>query len=134
MQQSARIGVSELSRIIRQSRVGGLYFGNAALPIANNIGGGTSYQDYLSGASDFIRRGTDVIEVRGVLLGDRYILDEGNVTCSTPQCNVAGALITVTIPATTSLGYVNFPVAARPRSPERPDPSTSSCRTARTSR
>src|SRR6266545_2323753 len=42
VQQSARIGVSELSRIIRQSRVGGLYFGNAALPIANNfIGGGT---------------------------------------------------------------------------------------------
>ena len=113
VQQSARIGVSELSRIIRQARVGGLYFGNAVLPIANNIGGGTFYQD-LSGAHHFIRKGTDVIEVRGVLLGDKYILDEGNVTCSTPQCNVAGALITVTIPARTSLGYVNFPVGGTP--------------------
>src|SRR6266542_5873719 len=113
VQQSARIGVSELSRIIRQARVGGLYFGNAVLPIANNIGGGTFYQD-LSGASHFIRKGTDVIEVRGVLQGDKYILDETNVTCSIANCSLAGALITVTIPARTSLGYVNFPVGGPP--------------------
>src|SRR5512143_1953163 len=36
VQQSVRIGVSELSRIIRQSRVGGLSYANAVLPIANN--------------------------------------------------------------------------------------------------
>ena len=44
VQQSARIGIAELSRIIRQSRVGGLYFGNAVLPIANNSPGGASLQ------------------------------------------------------------------------------------------
>ncbi len=112
VQQSARIGVSELSRVIRQSRVGSLYFGNAVLPIANNISGGNSLSD-LSNNPHFIRRGTDVIEVRGVILGDKYILDEGNVTCS-PSCNNAAAQITVTIPATTSLGYVNFPVNGTP--------------------
>src|SRR6266508_5672278 len=51
VQQSARIGVSELSRIIRQSRVGGLYFGNAVLPgnaplpTGNNSPGGESLLD-----------------------------------------------------------------------------------------
>src|ERR1700693_6648971 len=83
VQQSARIGVSELSRIIRQSRVGGLYFGNAVLPIANNSPGGTSLPDNsATSIPHFIRKGTDVIEVRGVLLGDKYILDEGDVTCA----------------------------------------------------
>src|SRR6266536_1977695 len=70
-QQSVRIGLSQLSRLIRQSRIGGLYYGNAVLPIANNIGPGTFMTD-LSGAPHYIRKGTDVIEVRGVLFGDKY--------------------------------------------------------------
>lgn len=107
VQQSARIGVSELSRIIRQSRVGGLYFGNAVLPFANNSLGGVSLQD-LSGASHFIRYGTDVIEVRGVISGDRYILDENNVTCGASNC-AATTPIRVRIRARASLGFVNFP-------------------------
>src|SRR5512135_3225211 len=69
VQQSARIGLSELSRIIRQSRVGGLYFGNAVLPIANNILGANFYTD-TSNQKHYIRQGTDVIEVRGVFVGD----------------------------------------------------------------
>ncbi len=113
VQQSARIGVSELSRIIRQSRVGGLYFGNAVLPIANNISGGTFYTDSKDGSHHYVRKGTDVIEVRGVILGDKYILDEGNVTC-VPSCDAVGAQITVTIPATAALGYSNFPVNGTP--------------------
>jgi prepilin-type N-terminal cleavage/methylation domain-containing protein len=109
VQQSARIGVSELSRIIRQSRVGNLYFGNAVLPIANNSPGGTSLPDNsTTSVPHFIRKGTDVIEVRGVLLGDKYILDEGDVTC-TVKLNCATGSITVTIPATTSLNFQNFP-------------------------
>jgi len=103
VQQSARIGVSELSRIIRQSRVGGLYFGNAVLPIANNSPGGTSLPDNsATSIPHFIRKGTDVIEVRGVLLGDKYILDEGDVTCAV-KLNCATGSITVTIPATAAL-------------------------------
>jgi prepilin-type N-terminal cleavage/methylation domain len=118
VQQSARIGISELSRIIRQSRVGGLYFGNAVLPIANNgvllpnadlvSYGGLPMTD-LSGTPHSIRPGTDVIEVRGVILGDKYILDEGDTPgscCDTP--------ITVTIPAAASLGFVNFDVTHPP--------------------
>ena len=35
-QQSVRIGISELTRVIRQGRVGGLFIGNAILPVANN--------------------------------------------------------------------------------------------------
>src|ERR1700693_1209453 len=78
VQQSARIGVSELSRIIRQSRVGGLYFGNAVLPIANNSAGGTSLPDNsVTSVPHFIRKGTDVIAVRAVVMGDKSILDAG---------------------------------------------------------
>src|ERR1700693_5607591 len=80
VQQSARIGIYELSRIIRQSSVGGLYFANAVLPIENNSAGGSSLAD-ISGASHFIRKGTDVIAVRGILLGERYALSPGDVVC-----------------------------------------------------
>ena len=112
VQQSARIGISELSRIIRQSRVGALYFGNAVLPIANNIAGGTFYTDSKDNSHHFIRNGTDVIEVRGVIQGDKYVLDEGGVTCS-GGCDTT-TQITVTIPATASLGKVNFPTGSTP--------------------
>ena len=110
-QQSVRIGLSQLSRLIRQSRIGGLYYGNAVLPIANNIGGGTFMTD-LSGAAHYIRKGTDVIEVRGVLSGDKYALDVNNVTCS-GACDTT-TQITVTIPATSGTGFVNFPAGGSP--------------------
>ena len=122
VQQSARNGLAELSRVIRQSRVGGLYFGNAVLPIANNgvlltNADVVSYSGLpmtdLSGTAHSIRQGTDVIEVRGVISGDKYILDDGDVTCN-PSCDSPGAQITVTIPATASLGRVNFPVNGTP--------------------
>src|SRR5512135_501272 len=123
VQQSARIGVSELSRVIRQSRVGGLYYANAVLPIANNIPGGTSLPDRLSGNPHFIRQGTDVIEVRGVILGDRYILDTNDVICSGP-C-VTATQISVTIKTTAGMGnppYVNFPSGVKPSLAERTRP------------
>src|SRR5512134_1058242 len=40
-QQSARVGIYEVSRLIRQARVGQLYYGNAILPVTNNAPGGT---------------------------------------------------------------------------------------------
>src|SRR5690242_10321072 len=70
VQQSARIGIYQLSRIIRQSRLGGLYLANAVLPIANNIAGGTFYPDSKDNSKHYVRKGTDVIEARGILLGD----------------------------------------------------------------
>ncbi len=130
VQQSARNGLAELSRIVRQARVGGLYFGNAVLPIANNgvlltnadvvSYSGLPMRD-LTGIAHSIRQGTDVIEVRGVISGDKYILDNGDVTC-TPSCDDPGAQITVTIPATASLGYVNFPVNGSPSLASRTKP------------
>ena len=67
----------------------------------------------------FIRRGTDVIEVRGVFLGDRYILDEGDVTCGElpPQPDLPVYMPesdAVRIPWRTALGYVNFPFGGSP--------------------
>ncbi len=114
VQQSSRIGVSELSRVIRQSRVGGLYFGNTVLPIANNwIPDGTFYTDSKDGSHHFARNGTDVIEVRGVISGDRYILDEGNVTLCGANCATADP-VQVTIPETAALGFRNFQIGDWP--------------------
>jgi hypothetical protein len=124
VQQSARIGIAELSRIIRQSRIGGLYYGNAVLPIANNgtlltnanvvsYGGLTMTDLQPPHKNHTPRAGTDVIEARGVIFGDKYILNDGSVTCN-PNCSSPGAQITVTIPATATLGYQNFPNGGLP--------------------
>src|SRR5512134_3921289 len=110
-QQSARVGIYELSRLIRQARVGQLYYGNAVLPATNNAPGGTSLTD-LSGVAHYIRKGTDVVEVRGILLGDRYTMTSGDVTCNGP-CG-ASSVMTVTIRATAHNGVVNYPSGSVP--------------------
>src|SRR5262249_14359525 len=56
-QDAVRVGLSAAGRIIRQARVGGLYMGNAILPIGNNSPGGTSLMD-LDGTPHYIRKGT----------------------------------------------------------------------------
>jgi prepilin-type N-terminal cleavage/methylation domain-containing protein len=110
-QQSSRIGIYELSRVVRQGRVGGLSIANAILPIANNIAGGSSVTD-LSGVSHFIRKGTDVIEVRGILSGDKYYFASGDVTCA-GSCATSTAA-TVTIHSTSTGGVSNFAVNSAP--------------------
>jgi prepilin-type N-terminal cleavage/methylation domain-containing protein len=110
-QQSARIGIYELSRIIRQGRVGGLFVGNAILPVNNNIAGGTSLRD-LSGIQHFIRAGTDVVGVRGILSGDKYALTTGDVTCA-GSCATTTAM-TVTIRATSTNGVSNYTAGETP--------------------
>jgi prepilin-type N-terminal cleavage/methylation domain-containing protein len=110
-QQSVRIGVYELSRVIRQGRVGGLFVANAILPVGNNVAGGTSLRD-LSGNNHFIRGGTDVIGVRGILSGDKYALTTGDVTCA-GSCATTTAM-TVTIRATSTNGVVNYPAGETP--------------------
>ena len=110
-QQSSRVGIYELSRVIRQARVGGLFIGNAVLPIANNIAGGTNFTD-LSGISHYVRKGTDVIGVRGILSGDKYIFASGDATC-TGSCTTTTA-VNVTIHAVSSNGVNNFPSGSAP--------------------
>lgn len=110
-QQSSRIGVFELSRVIRQARVGGLFFANAILPISNNSGGGVNVTD-LSGNSHYIRKGTDVIGVRGILSGDKYIFASGDATCASGCATTTS--VTVTIHATSVGGVSNFTPGTAP--------------------
>ncbi len=117
VQQSGRIGIYQLSRIIRQASIGGLYFANAVLPIENNSPGGNSLVD-ISGASHFIRKGTDVIAVRGVLFGERYALGPGDVVCAGSCATTTTMTITIRSdtkdPAGPVPGFVNFPVGGKP--------------------
>jgi Type IV Pilus-assembly protein W/Prokaryotic N-terminal methylation motif len=104
-QQSVRIGISEVTRVVRQGRVGGLFIANAILPVANNSGAGSTLTD-ISGTAHYIRAGTDVIGVRGIISGDKYGLATGDVTCGA-SCATTTAM-TVTIRATSASGVVNF--------------------------
>jgi Tfp pilus assembly protein PilV len=110
-QQSARVGIYEMSRTVRQARVGQLYYGNAILPHANNSPGGTFLTD-LSGARHYIRKGTDVIAVRGILTGDRYTITTGDVTC-TGSCD-SSAIMSVTIRSKSNNGVTNYPSGTTP--------------------
>jgi Tfp pilus assembly protein PilV len=110
-QQSSRIGIYELSRVIRQGRVGGLFFANAILPVSNNSPGGDKLTD-LSGVNHYIRKGTDVIEVRGVLSGDKYYFASGDITCAGSCATTTSA--TVTIHATSTGGVSNFAPGSAP--------------------
>jgi len=110
-QQSVRAGIQELVRIVRQARAGQLYYGNAILPFANNIPGGQSVRD-LSDTAHFVRKGTDVLRVRGVLFGDEYALTAGDVVCS-GGCD-GTSVMTVTIRATANSGVVNYPPGTTP--------------------
>ena len=110
-QQSVRIGISELTRVIRQGRVGGMFIGNAILPVANNSGGGVFLTD-TSGIRHYIRKGTDVVGVRGIISGDKYGLSTGDVVCG-GSCATTNQM-TVTIHATSSVGIVNFAAGTTP--------------------
>ena len=116
-QQSSRIGVYELSRVIRQARVGGLYFANAILPMApdgstgNNSAGGVFLTD-TDGKKHYIRKGTDVIAVRGILSGDKYIFASGDATCASGCATTTS--VNVTIHATSVGGVSNFTPGTAP--------------------
>ena len=110
-QQSVRAGIQELVRIVRQARAGQLYYGSAILPVANNISGGQSFRD-LSNVEHFVRQGTDVLRVRGVLFGDEYALTSGDVVCS-GRCD-GTSVMTITIRATANSGVVNYPQGSAP--------------------
>src|SRR6266496_3770650 len=110
-QQSVRVGIFEVSRLIREARVGQLYYGNAILPVTNNSPGGTALTD-IAGGAHYIRKGTDVIGVRGILLGDRFAMTSGDVTCS-GSCG-ATSLMSVTIRSTAHNGVVNYASGTAP--------------------
>src|SRR5262247_4641863 len=57
-QQASRGGIYEIARMIRQARVGQLYYGSAVLPIYDNAPAGKTIRD-INGADHRIRQGTD---------------------------------------------------------------------------
>jgi type II secretory pathway pseudopilin PulG len=110
-QQSVRAGLQELVRIVRQARAGQLYYASAILPVANNAAAGQSLTD-TAGNRHFIRAGTDVLRVRGVIFGDEYALTAGDVVCA-GSCD-GSSLMTVTLRATANSGVVNFESGSLP--------------------
>jgi len=110
-QQSSRAGIYELSRVTRQARVGGLFWANAILPIENNSAGGSNMTD-LSGIAHYVRKGTDVLGVRGIFSGDKYYFAAGDIACA-GSCATTTS-ITVTIHNASTGGVSNFATGSAP--------------------
>ena len=110
-QQASRGGIYEIARMIRQARVGQLYYGSSVLPIYDNAPAGKTIKD-LSGAGHIVRKGTDVVEIRGVILGDKFTLTSGDVTCA-GTCD-GTSQVTVIVRSTASNGVPNYPATLKP--------------------
>jgi prepilin-type N-terminal cleavage/methylation domain-containing protein len=110
-QQASRGGIYEVARLLRQARVGQIYYGNAVLPIYDNAPSGKTVTD-LAGQGHIVRRGTDVVEARGVILGDKFSITTGDVSCA-GSCD-GTSQITIILRSTSSNGFVNYLAAQKP--------------------
>lgn len=110
-QQASRGGIYEIARMVRQARVGQLYYGSAVLPIYDNAPAGKTIPD-ISGTGHTVRPGTDVVEVRGVILGEKFAITSADLTCS-GSCD-GTSQITVVIRSTTFNGVSNYPATRKP--------------------
>jgi hypothetical protein len=110
-QQSSRGGIYEVARLLRQARVGQIYYGNAVLPIYDNAPTGKTVPD-LAGQGHIVRKGTDVIEARGVILGDKFSVTPGDVSCA-GNCDGTSQM-TIILRSTSLAGFANFPAAQKP--------------------
>jgi len=110
-QQASRGGIYEVARVIRQARVGQLFYGNSVLPIYDNAPAGKTIKD-ISGQAHAVRPGTDVVEVRGIILGDKFAIGPADVTCA-GSCD-GTSQITMTIRSTAINGVVNYPAGQKP--------------------
>lgn len=110
-QQASRGGIYEVARLLRQARVGQIYYGNAVLPIYDNAPSGKTITD-LAGVSHIVRKGTDVVEARGVILGDKFSITTGDVSCA-GSCDGTSQM-TIILRSTSLNGFVNYPAAQKP--------------------
>jgi len=110
-QQASRGGIYEVARLLRQARVGQIYYGNAVLPIYDNAPAGKTVTD-LAGNGHIVRKGTDVVEARGVILGDKFSITTGDVSCA-GSCD-GTAQMTIILRSTSLNGFVNYPAAQKP--------------------
>ena len=111
-QQASRGGIYEVARLLRQARVGQIYYGNAVLPIYDNAPAGKTITD-LAGNGHIVRAGTDVVEARGVILGEKFSITTGDVSCAVPSCD-GTSQITIILRSTSLNGLVNYPAAQKP--------------------
>jgi hypothetical protein len=110
-QQSSRGGIYEVARYLRQARAGQIYYGSAVLPIYDNAPAGKTIMD-LAGQGHIIRQGTDVVEARGIILGDKFSMTGGDLTCI-GSCDTTSQM-TIILRSTSSNGSVNFPSGQKP--------------------
>jgi Tfp pilus assembly protein PilV len=110
-QQASRGGIYEVARLLRQARVGQIYYGNAVLPIYDNAPSGKTVTD-LAGNGHIVRKGTDVVEARGVILGDKFSITTGDVSCA-GSCDGTSQM-TIILRSTSLNGFVNYPAAQKP--------------------
>src|SRR5450759_3768700 len=110
-QQSSRGGLYEVARYLRQARVGQMCYGNAVLPIYDNAQSGKTIKD-LAGQGHIVRQGTEVVEVRGVILGDKFSITAGDLSCA-GTCD-GTAQMTIIIRSTSNNGVVNYPADQKP--------------------
>jgi Tfp pilus assembly protein PilV len=110
-QQASRGGIYEVARLLRQARVGQIYYGNAVLPIYDNAPSGKTVTD-LAGLGHIVRKGTDVVEARGVILGDKFSITTGDVSCA-GSCDGTSQM-TIILRSTSLNGFVNYPAAQKP--------------------
>jgi hypothetical protein len=110
-QQSSRGGLYEVARYLRQARVGQMYYGNAVLPIYDNAPSGKTIKD-LAGQGHIVRQGTDVVEVRGIILGDKFSITAGDLACA-GSCDGTSQM-TIIIRSTSSNGVVNYLADQKP--------------------
>lgn len=117
-QGSGRSAIYEVTRLVRQARVGYLSPLNAVMPWVNNA---TTETITAGSETHTIRPGTDALQVRGVLFGDSYFFNPGDVVCAGGPCN-GTSTATVTIQQLTASGYQNFPAGRLPELASRTRP------------
>ncbi|MEO6325452.1 MAG: prepilin-type N-terminal cleavage/methylation domain-containing protein [Thermoanaerobaculia bacterium] len=85
-QSSSRSALYEVAKIVREARIGQLYYGNAVLPYFDNATAGKTLTD-AAGTAHPIREGTDSIEVRGAFYSNPYSFTPSNITCGGVGCD-----------------------------------------------
>ncbi len=113
-QASARSGIYEVTRILRQAGIGNLSMANALMEYVNNADSSSPTLTDLGGTAHTIRPGTDAVEARGIFFGDQYFFDATGVSCGGGNCTVGSNSVSITISQHTASGMTNYPVGGIP--------------------
>jgi type II secretory pathway pseudopilin PulG len=117
-QGSGRSAIYEVTRLVRQARVGHLSPLSSVMPFVNNA---TNETITAGTVTHTLRPGTDAIQLRGVLFGDSYFFNTGDVVCAGGPCTGEGSA-TVTVQQVTATGFQNFAAGQLPTIASRTEP------------